>query len=636
MLQALKEKITGWLGWVVIGLIVITFSLFGLGSYLKDKARVYAAKVNGVEITQRELQLAYQQQRTQLEQMLGDAFDPAVIDEELLRERALETLIQRQLLLQEAQRQGLVISDHYLAAFIQAIPELKKDGAFSKERYKRLLIQGGLTAAGFEQDTRQRLLISQLAEGLRRSTFVTASELDAAYRLQAQKRDFEYLTVSTQPFVAAAEISDDEVKAYYEAHKDEFVLPEKVKIAYLRLRVEDLAKDVSIDEEMLKAEYEEKKTALAKEEQRRASHILVQVAADADQATREAARKKAAELLQRARAGEDFAKLAKEYSDDPASAAKGGDLGFFGKGVMVPAFEEAVYGLEKGQLSDLVESPFGYHIIKLTDIRGSEIPTFEEARAEIEKELKLRQAEDLFYDQLERLTDLAYENPDSLRAAADALGLEIRQSDWLSAQGGPGVGQYRKLMEMVFSDDVLEAGNNSEPVEIGSNDVIVARVLEREPARTQALDEVRDQVVTRLRVEQARDRAKERGEALLKQVREGRALQELEEKGFHAYRKAEQVTRSAPGHDPELVREAFRMRTPAKGESAVKGIVLANGDYAIIRLTTVTEADPADMSEAERTQLGQALIRMRQNLLYSVLINDLRRQASIEIPEESE
>lgn len=636
MLQALNEKITGWLGWIIIGLIIVTFALFGLGSYLQDKARAYAARVNDVEISTQQLQRAYQQQRARLERMLGDAYDPARIDEDLLRKRALDVLIQRVLLLQEAERQGLTISDAYLAAFIHAIPELQEDGKFSKKRYQRILFQQGLTPAAFEADTRQRLLVSQLVDGVGRTTLVTPRELGDAWRLQAQKRDFAYLIVAAAPFEATASVDDADVQAYYDSHRAEFVAPEKVRIDYLRLRLDDLAKQVEVTEDELRAEYEARKTTLASEEQRRASHILIAVDADADAATREAARRKAQEILERARAGEDFAVLAKKYSADKASAAKGGDLGFFGKGVMMPAFEKAVFGMQKGQVSDIVETDFGYHIIMLTDIRGSSIPSFEKARAELEKDLRLRKAEDLFYDRLEQLTDLAYENPESLQPAADALGLEVKESDWLTASGGPGVGRYRNLMEAVFSDDVLEAGNNTEPVEVGANDVIVARVHEREPSRPQTLDEVRERIVALLRAQQAREAARSKGEALLKEIEGGRSMKALEEAGHYAFREAKQATRTAPGHDPRIVREAFRLRVPAEGSAELKGLQLANGDYVIIRLTGVTEADPKAMKADERRQLLQGFIGMRENALFNALVDSLRAKAEIDIPEESE
>lgn len=636
MLQAINERITGWLGWIIIGLIIVTFALFGLGSYLQDKSRIYVAKVNDVEITPRELQFAYQQQRTQMEQALGDAFDPAAIDDVALRKRALESLIQRQLLLQQAEKQGLVISDQYLAALIHSIPQVQEDGTFSRQRYQQLLFNQGLTPAGFEQQTRDRLLVSQLVEGLTRTDFITEREILDAYRLQAQKRDFDYLIVSTQPYIDSAEVSDEAIQAYYDTHRDEFVAPERVKATYLRLRGEDLAADIKVDEQDIRSYYEEKKASLAKQEQRRASHILIQVAADADAATVKAARKKAEALLTRISAGEDFAELARKNSDDPASAAKGGDLGYFGKGVMAPAFEDTVFKMQPGQVSEVVKSPFGFHIIKLTDIRASEIPAYEEVRARLEKELKQRQADDLFYDHLEQLTNLAYENPDSLEPAATALGLKLRDSDWLTAAGGPGIGQYKKLLAAVFSDDVLEAGNNSEPVEVARNDVIVARIKEHQPAHPLSLAEVRDRIAARLAEQQARTKAKHKGEELLRQVEAGQSMEALQEKAYFAYRKADGVTRAAPGHNPQVVREVFTMAPPAPGAARTKGMVLANGDYAVLRLSAVHEADPKAMTEAEKTQLKRAFERMRQTLALNTLIEDLRARAEIEIPEQSQ
>ena len=471
MLQAIRERVLGWLGWIVIGLIIVTFAAFGLGSYLRDKSHVYAAKVNDQEISQRQLQLAYQQQRTRLEQRLGDAFDPAKIDDALLRKQALDTLVRDQLMYQAARHDGFAISDQYLGAYLRAVPALQEDGKFSSERYQRLLYAQGISQPVFEADVRQELEIKQWVQAFSGTAFVTPSEIKAAYDLYKQKRSFSYVTLPIGPALAEAAVSDDELRQYYDAHTKDFEAPERVRLSYVRLSRADIAKEMTVDEDALKALYEEKKDSLVKQEQRRAHHILIQLAPDASADAVAKARAKADEVLKKLHAGESFESLAKTYSDDPGSSAKGGDLGFFGRGVMVPAFDEAVFGMQVGQVSEPVRSQFGFHIIRLDEVKGSENQSLDEARPALEAELKNREAGDAYYDRLDRLTNLSFENSQSLDPAAKDLGLTIEDSDWLTAQGGPGVGQYRNLMDAVFSDDVLESGNNSEPVEVGQDDV---------------------------------------------------------------------------------------------------------------------------------------------------------------------
>jgi peptidyl-prolyl cis-trans isomerase D len=640
MLQAFRDKAMGVLGWVIIGLIIITFALFGLGSYMQDKSQLFAAKVNGAEIHPRELQLAYQQQREQMQEqmqeMLGGAYDPALLDEKMIRQRALDSLVSKQLLLQASADAGMAISDQLLAARIQSLPVFQEEGEFSQERYQRLLLQQGQSPAGFEYETRRSLRMEQLLNGLSRTVFVTDAELEQAYRLQEQTRDFSYWIIAAEPFQASVEIGDAQIEEYYQQHGDEFMVPERARVAYLRLTGAELASTVEVDESELQAQYEARREALKTQEQRRASHILIEVAADADQETLASARAEAQDLLTRISEGADFAQLAEQYSDDPGSAAQGGDLGFFGKGVMASEFEASVFALQPGEVSELVQTQFGFHIIKLNEVRGGEVPALDAVREELLAELRQRGADDLFYDQLERLTDLSYENPDSLDVAAEALGLEIQTSGWLSAGGGEGIGQYPELLAQVFSEDVLEAGNNSEPVEVGGNDVIVARVEEREAAHRQPLEAVKEQIVTALRQQLAAEQARLKGAALLEQLAEGGAPEDIEEQEYLTSGKAEAVKRSASDHNAEVLREVFKLTRPKQGDSVDKGFVLSDGSYAVVHLTAVSDGDPGAMADTVREQLGAGYKDMRRGLAVATLLADLRQRADIVIPEEQE
>lgn len=636
MLQAMRDKVMGVLGWIIIGLIIITFALFGLGSYIQDKSQVFAAKVNDVEIAPRQLQMAYQQQRDQMQEMLGDAYDPALLNDKLLRQRALDALISRELVFQASQDAGMAVSDQLLAAHIHSAPVFQEDGGFSEQRYQRLLYQQGQTPASFEYDTRRGLQMEQLLNGLSRSAFVTGSEVEQAYRLQEQTRDFSYWIIAAQPFEAAVEISEPQIEEYYQQHAEEFVVPERVRVAYLRLSGEELADAVEVDESELQAQYQARKDALKTQEQRRASHILIQVAADADQETLDAARNKAQELLDQIRDGADFAELAANSSDDPGSAAQGGDLGFFAKGVMAPEFEASAFALQPGEVSDLVQTQFGFHIIKLIEVRAGEVPAFEAVRDEILAELRQRGVDDLFYEQLEQLTDLSYEHPDSLDTAAEALGLKIQHSDWLTASGGEGIGAYPKLMAVVFGEDVLEAGHNSEPVEVGANDVIVARVEEREAAQQLPLDKVRDQISAALRKQLAAQQAQAKGEALLEKLAQGASAEEIDAQDYLTSGQAEAVKRSASEHNAEVMREAFKLARPQPGASVDAGFALSDGGYAVVRLTGVSDGDPATLADDVRDRLAGGYENMRRALTLSTLVEDLRERAEIVIPQEQE
>ena len=637
MLQAIRDRAMGVLGWIVIGLIIITFALFGLGSYLQDKSRAFAAKVNGVEISPRELQVAYQNQRARMEQMLGDAYDPSLIDEQQLKQQALQSLISRQLILQAAQQDGMAISDQLLAAKIHSVKAFQADGEFSEEVYQRALAQQGMTPLGFEYETRQQLTAEQLVNGLSNTAFVTSSELQRAYSLQEQTRTFDYIVVSAAPIEEIADPDDATIQSYYEENSQGFMTPARVRLAYLRLNEEGLGEVIEIDEQVLADYYEEKKNMLTGHEQRRASHILFQVSEDADEAAGKAVMAKAEKVLQQVRDGGDFAALAKEHSDDAGSAANGGDLGFFAKGAMVPAFEKAAFELQPGEVSELVQSQFGYHIIRLTEIKSADIPALEEVRDELVAELKQREIDDLYYDQLEQLTDNAYESPDSLDAAADALGLEVKTSDWITQTGGgEGIGQYPKVRSAAFSEDVLESGNNSEPLEVAEYDALVIRVLEREAAHPTPLADVRDKIVGALKTEASAQAAREKGEGLLVKLSEGAVAKDLVVGDGFAFHQADAVSRAATGHAPEITGKVFKLARSVDAGPLNTGFQLSNGDYVVVQLTAVEDADASEMTEAQRTQMLRGFENMRKNLAVSVLVNDLRKRATIEIPEVSE
>ena len=637
MLLAMREKIMGVLGWAIIGLIIITFALFGLGSYLQDKSRLFVAKVNDVEISPRELQVAYQQQRARMEQMLGDAFNPAMIDDKRLKESALDGLIQRHLLLQAAQNDGMLVSDQLLAAEIQTYPAFQENGSFSEERYQLLLRQQGRLPGEFEYETKRMLQTQQLISGLSQTAFVTRNEVDLAYRLQDQKRDFSYLIISAESFKQGLEISEEQIEQYYDENGDKFITPERVRLSYLRLTGELLSENIQIDEEELVTHFEKKKESLLTQEQRQASHILIQVAAGADEETVNQAKAEAEDVLEQIRNGADFAELAEQHSDDPGSATQGGDLGFFARGAMVPEFDKTVFSMEVDEVSEPVRTQFGFHIIRLTEVRGSEIPTLDDVREELIAELKQRDLSDLFYEQFEQLSDISYENPESLDAAADALGLEVQTSDWLTASGGPGIGEYPKVVAVAFSEDVLEAGNNSEPIEVGENDAIVVRVEQRQAAEATPLDTVREQIVEELQKQQAVELARAKGEEFREQLKQGASMEDLGEQDYMTSNKAEGVTRSAAAeHNPEVLQAVFKLSRPQEGASVDKGLELSNGDYAVVFLTAVTDADPASMQDADRSQLERGLENMRRSVTISTMTEDLRARADIVITKDEE
>jgi peptidyl-prolyl cis-trans isomerase D len=624
----------GLVGWVLLGILAIAFSFFGLNWYFQSDSRVFAATVNDVDIPLGEHQRAYQLLRAQVQERLGDAYDPALINEEVLKKSALEQLIREQLLLQEAESEGFAISPQLVAARISAVQGFQEDGRFSKERYERALRLQGMNPSEFEWRLSREMLTQQIINGITGTAAPTAATADMAYALQRQLRRFSHLTLPLARFTDKVEISDEDIRTWYDSHLEGFMTPERVRLQYIELKAENIEVPGDIDEEALRQLYDDQPERFITPEERQARHILVSLPADADDEAIAAARARAESVLQRLDAGEDFGELAKSESDDPGSAGNGGDLGFFGRGLMTPEFEQAVFALEKGGRSDIVRSPFGFHIIELTDIRPEVARPFEEARAELLAEYLSEQRSELFYDRSELLANLVFEQPDSLQGAADALDLELQSSDWLTRAGGTGIGEHPQVAAVAFQADILEGGANSEPVEISAEHLVVIRNLEHEPAAPRPLEEVHDQARQQLLDSRARDLARNHGDDLLTQLRGGTPFADIAAAEELDVVDSGLIDRQSQAAERRLVQEAFLLPATAGDTISATGITLATGDYVLLQLHEVQPGDIASLSDAERRRLRQEIGRIQGLSETAALVDDLRSRAVISIPEQ--
>jgi len=635
MLMAIRERVMGLLGWVLLGALFITFAFFGLNSYFTSNAGTYAASVNDVEITHSEQQRAYQSLRDTLQQQLGQNYNPALIDEEVLKTNALEQLIRQQLLLQAAAADGFAVSKELVAARINSIPAFREGDVFSVEKYQRVLRLQGITPSEFEWRLGRELMTSQLLNGISQTAAIPQDMAAELYSLQAQQRRFTYLRIPVAHFTDQATASDSDIEQYYADHGDEFMTPERVRIQYLELKADDLEISAEANEAVLQALYEEQAERFIREEERQVRHILIAIPQDADAAAIAAARERAAAILARLQQGESFAELAKQESDDPGSAANGGDLGFLGKGLMSPAFEDVAFSLEQGARSDIVRSPFGFHIIEVLAIRPQVVKPFADVRDKLEKEYFHQERNDLFYEKSDTLANLAFEQPDSLQGAADVLGLEIQTSDWLTRNGGPGIGGNQAVINALFQEEVLHGGNNSEPIEIAENDLVVARILEHETAEKKPLASVREEVTAKVLVEQARNLAGNLGTTLLSELESGTPITAIAKAQQLELKDSGLVGRNANNPDEMLIHEAFLLPPPSAGQVAATGFALDSGDYALLSLEEVVDGDPAALTEEQRKNLARELDRIQGASEVATVVDELKSQATIIIPEQS-
>ena len=638
MLLAIRERIMGVVGWIILGLLVITFAFFGLNSYLQTSAVNYAAVVNGEEISPRQHQRSYDLLRRQMEEQLGQAFDPGMLDDDMLRATSLQQLINQTLTLQAADAEGFAASNEQVAARISAIEAFREDGVFSKAKYEQVLGYQGLGPAQFEQNLQRDIIANQFTSGISATAAAPEQSLSQAFMLEGQQRRFKYLLLPLSTFSNNVVASDEEIATYYEEHADAFMTPERVRAHYLELDVATLDPGVEIDEQAIQALYNEQAGKYVVPEERHARHILIQLSADADEEAAAAALEKAAGVVSRLDAGEEFAALAKELSDDPGSAANGGDLGFFGRGIMAPEFENAVYELQPGETSQPVKSPFGYHIIELVEIRPEEATPLDEVRDELAEQLLNAERGDLFYEKSEALSNITFEQPDTLQGAADELGLEIRDAGWVSAHEGTGVAAHGSVREALFSEDVLDNGNNSGAIEIGTDHIVVLRVAERQEAARQPLEAVREQIARQLKNDKARALAEAKGSGLITDLQGGNTtLTAIAETESLELQTTELITRNASEPAAAVVAAAFAVRAPDDTDQPVyDGMMSASGDYIIIALEEVKAGDFSSLPAMAQKQLWSNLNKVHGAAELAAVLSNLRAQASVSIPDQED
>ncbi|MEW8550382.1 MAG: SurA N-terminal domain-containing protein [Candidatus Thiodiazotropha endolucinida] len=626
MLQVIRDKAQGWIAWAIVILISIPFALWGIQSYLGVGSEPIAATVNGAEINERTLDNQYQRFRQQLREQLGAAYRPEMFDDARMRKEVLNRLIRDELVQQTSNRMGLRAGSNMIQASILSMPTFQKDGRYDQQTYERALRLQGLSPAGFEDRVRRALVAEQLSQAVNAGGFVTPKELNESQRLLKQTRELSYFVVPASDFKLSDELSDDEIKAYYEANQSAFISPEKVKVEYILLDAGTAGGTIEVDEERLRGYYENNQDEFGLPEQRQASHILILAAADADQSTVDEAKAKIDALAERVRNGESFEELAKQNSQDPGSAASGGDLGFFGKGIMDPAFESAVYALQEGGVSEPVRTSFGFHLIKLTGIKDGTVKPFEEARTEIEVAYRKFEGERLYFELAEQLADLSYEDPGSLESAASVLELSIQQSDWITREQGAGVFANLKVRTAAYSDDVLKEHNNSELIEIDGTSSLVLRVLDHQESSVLPLDEVKQQITETLQQQKAEQQAQAEAEKRMAEMAAGAPLSDVAES--YAVTGPMTVDRNDRQIPPGLSSALFRTAKPAAGGSSPGTARLAGGDFAVYLLTGVTEGSADDKSNLQQQE---SLRRMLGRDHYEMVLTDLESRADIEI-----
>ena len=627
MLQKIRDNTQGFLSKIFIGIVVLIFALFGLeslfGTLLTSST---ALKVNGVEISDAEIEALTQTKAQEFFAELGEDADLSGFDEDLFRESAVNELIQRELLDQSVARSKMAISSLALDREFARTPDFQVDGKFNNERANLLLRNAGYSPASYRAAQARIKAQNQILAAYSATGFATPAEIERLAALSHQKRSFRYLTLGLQGQTEGIEISDEEVEAWYEENQQDFVLEEQVTIEYLELNKNDMLDEVEVTEEELRAQYESEQQAFEAQTERHAAHILFNASTEEEFA---AAEEEAASVKARLDAGEDFAALAAEFSDDTGSAELGGDVGFTTGSNFVEPFEAALRELEVGAVSEPVRTEFGYHLIKLLDVSETEVETFEQRRTALENDLRSRKANDLFIARSEELSNLAFEAVD-LQEPAAALGLTIQRSEPFGRSGGVGITALRGVIDAAFSSDVLENMLNSELVELDDSRSVVLRVVDHQLPEVRPLEEVRSEIVVLLQLERAKEQVQAIGETIVNSLQTGANIDGLLTAQNVTWNQVDGIERNVAGANAEITDKVFSMPRPAEGETVIQGHALNDGSYIVVELQDVTDGTEADFLENEEQNMRNFVSQQWAANDFAGFMGNLEARAEIE------
>ena len=613
---------------VIMGLAVLPFLFWGVESYRDKGGEGYVAIVDGEEIPRREYEQALRDHHERMRAMLGANFDSAMLDTFEVRNSVLERLIQQRLLHREAINNGFIVLDSQLVKTIRDIPAFQRDNKFSKQQYEELLRSQGLNPAIFESRVRQELLLQQLLAGYSENAFAPKMVAERVQYLSEVQREISQSQITPEQFLSQVNPAEADIAAYYEKHKADFNLPERARIEYLVLSLDAVAKNETVSNEAINAYFAEHQGEFGQPEERKASHILISVPPDAPDDVKQAARDRAEGILEQVRQNpEKFAEITKENSDDPGSAAQGGDLGFFGRGVMVKSFEDKIFSMQLDEISDIVETDFGFHVIKLTAIKEGKSPGLEEVRGQIEKKLKIEMVGSVFGEIAEDFSNVVYEQGDNLQAAAEKFELSIQTSDWITRSATePAILANEKLLSAIFSEDVILNQRNTGAIEVKPDTFVSARILEHKPATAQSLMVVRDQIVEKLKKQMAEAIAVEEGKTKLARLQAGEDVDDV------TWSDAKQISyMQSQGLDHETLRAIFRAET--NNLPVYTGTANPSGGFNLVRISKVIEPESTDTAKLDNfTKQLQQMITQEEMSSY---LAALRQRYEVKIKQDN-
>ncbi len=616
MLTKIREKSQGAFAGVILTVICVPFVLWGINNYLNDGQEAPVASVGKKDFFQRDVNKAYEK----YQQSLGGL----AVDEASMKSQALSKLIKDEVLLQYVHQKGLTITDDAIRDFVHTLPYFQTDGKFDEAKYKSMLSSQRMSSPEFVSQIKNALTMEQFQKSILDSSFATPYDIERVFKIQNQQRDVEYVTI---PATASTQMpNDDAIKTYYDAHQTQYQVPEQMSVEYVELTLDDLAKTIEVTDEKVKAFYEEQKAQYSTPERRKVAHILFEINDKQDEKTAlEKANKAKADL-----ATKDFATLAKELSDDKLTGKDGGDLGLFSAGVMEKDFDNAAISLKQGEVSAPVKSKFGYHLVKVTELTAEEIKTFESVKDEVAKTYQKSQAENLFYQQGEALTEAAYQNSDNLQAAATQLNLTIKKTGLFTKTQGEGIAADEKIRSVAFSDEVLN-GTNSTPIEMSNDHLVVLRLLEHKAAENKPLEQVKTDVIKAVQTKQAQQQVVEIAKEIKTKLLTGETLAKVAADYKLPVQKEVALKRMKKDFNVMLNEAIFKAAKPVGDKPTIFTVELTAHEQAVVSLSKVQEGVITEDDKKKIELAKKNIAKAVGDSEFNALLNTLEDKVDVEI-----
>jgi len=621
MLQDFRDNLKGSAKIVLVAIIIVPFALFGVDAiFLSGSSVEEVASVNGETITELRLQQSVALQKQQILNRYED-LDPSMINDEQLRGPVMQQLIRQKAVELAAREQGMAIDDKMIYRLLLEVPDFQVEGKFDAQRYEFVLRQMGYTPNSYNKLLRADMLNSQFMQGVSNTGFSTERENQLLASITEQTRDFYYLTIPRAPVLEAISITDEEIQSFYESNTDQFMADEQLVVEYIELRPDDLVQEVVVEENVVNDVIEARINAARIKQSRQVAQILLEKQDDGSHLD------KISDIQQQLEAGEDFAVLAEQYSEDYSTAEQGGDLGFVQRGDLPESLSVALDSLSVGEVSDPVETDLGVHLVKLLAEKKAELPSRDDIEPGIRRELQRQLALELLPERIEELKDLSY-NASSLESVADRLDLTLQVTEPFSRNGGEGLAGKPQVITAAFSEPVLEKGLTSEVLDLADDHVVVLSLRERIPSRLKPLAEVRPRIEQILKKERADRQLMERAETLVARVKGGESIEDVAKQESLQWQVNLDTKRFSGKLNEEIRQWVFSLAEPADS-AVVSDLALANGDHVVVSLTRVTEGDFNKLSAEQKQVLSTTVALTAASRDYQAYETLLVEQADI-------